>query len=574
MAFCLPIALLPLIYPAPPTPKTEFQNLPAEIKLLIVDQLDHDTLALSRVAACNRELYDMAMPALYAHVSLGAPPHYRIWPGLAWPADRRSVRCLYSMNYLQFLMLNMQIERFLLTVLRKPHLARLVKSLDLTDLYDLCDAHRQISTQPLRTQLTLAPLSPEDHRIIRIAGMKLPLKSTVRDSMHRALEPNVPRSDALLAVLLGYLPSLERLEIPMESDDPPRDPATTDWSLIERVLICIAGIRSRHNTGNENAATLSKLTYLKAEVDGTFPSADVDWLMVLLRIPTLTHVFGTKWTNQPEWWRPVHREVPRLVHLELRDCTFDANNLRSLLKLPQKLETFIYERGWTKRKDWILKSADLSQALQYPSQTLAYLELSFNRSARKVYADLYLQPLNLTGLRHLKRLRISAGYLVQTQAKMSDFEGRYWMLFDQHGAYNSAEPLYKLLPQSLEELHVFQFNDGLDLILVCKKLCESLHGRAVSTLLEDHQFQHLKDIKLEAPFEDKGVFLFHTLSEVTNRAGVKLTTIENSADHVKSWFTGDTIVACADKKIDWGFDGEIQWAHPFTRRGEVNYDLN
>jgi hypothetical protein len=91
MAFCFPIALLPLCYPTPHVPKTGFQDLPAEIKLLIIDYLDRDTLTLSRLAACNRELYDMAMPSLYANVSLAAPPHYRIWPGLAWPADRRSV---------------------------------------------------------------------------------------------------------------------------------------------------------------------------------------------------------------------------------------------------------------------------------------------------------------------------------------------------------------------------------------------------------------------------------------------------------------------------------------------------
>ena len=91
MAFCFPIALLPLCYPTPHVPEKGFQDLPAEIKLLIIEFLDRDTLTLSRLAACNRELYDMAMPTLYANVSLGAPTHYRIWPGLAWPADRRSV---------------------------------------------------------------------------------------------------------------------------------------------------------------------------------------------------------------------------------------------------------------------------------------------------------------------------------------------------------------------------------------------------------------------------------------------------------------------------------------------------
>ncbi|KAJ5164026.1 uncharacterized protein N7500_005856 [Penicillium coprophilum] len=392
--------------------------------------------------------------------------------------------------------------------------------------------------------------------------------------MHKALEPNVPRSDALLALLLGYLPALERLEIPMDSEDPPRDPFITDWSLIERVLICMAGIRSMHSSENEMTLTLPKLTHLKADVDGNFPSADFEWLMVLLRIPTLTHVFGTKWTNKPQWLRPAYRKFHHLIHIELRDCTFDAINLRRFLRLAHKLETFVYERGWAKRKEWVLRSAELSNALQYTSRTLTRLELSFNRSAQKVYPDLYLQPLNLTGLRHLKRLRISAGYLVQTQRKMSLFEGRYWTLIDRHGIYNSAQPLYKLLPESLEELHVFQINDGPEFFLLREKLCESLYGRASPFLPEDHRFEHLKEIKIEAPFEDKGLLLFQPLSAITHRAGVKLTTIENSADYVRSWITGDTKVSCADKKIDWGFDGEIQWAHPFTRRGEVNYDLD
>ncbi|KAJ5189111.1 hypothetical protein N7491_005436 [Penicillium cf. griseofulvum] len=411
------------------------------------------------------------------------------------------------------------------------------------------------------------------------ATMKLPLGSIMEESMEQALEPNIPRSDALVAVLLGYLPALERLEIPMESDDPPRDPTTTAWSLVERVLVSMASIRSKDNSGDAALAgvrtpTLSKLTHLKIEIDGTFPSADIDWLMVLLQIPTLTHVFGTKWTNLPLLVRPSYRNFRRLINLELRDCTLDALNLRRLLKAADKLETFIYERGWTKKKGWVLKSADLSQALQYTSQTLTCLELSFNRCARKVYEDLYLQPLNLTGLRHLKRLRISAGYLVQTEAKMEYFEGRFWRLYDQHGVLNSGRPLHQLLPKSLEQLHIFQIHDGLEFILLCDKLCQSLYGRAVPILSEAHQFQHLKEIIIEAPFEDKGGYLFEALTEVTSRAGVKLTTIENSADYVKSWITGVSRVSCPDKKIDWGFDGEIHWAHPFTRRGEMNYDLH
>ncbi|CAG8892147.1 unnamed protein product [Penicillium egyptiacum] len=168
-----------------------------------------------------------------------------------------------------------------------------------------------------------------------------------------------------------------------------------------------------------------------------------------------------------------------------------------------KLETFIYQRGWTKRKDWVLKASDLSQALQYTSQTLTSLELSFSRSDRRIHEDLYLQPLNLTDLVNLKRLRISGGYLVQSEGKLELLEGSYWRLYDPEGAFNSSLPFHKLLPKSLEELHVFQIHDGLEFILVCDKLCQSLRSRTVPNSSEPHQFQHLNEIIIEAPSRTK-----------------------------------------------------------------------
>lgn len=580
MSLLMPISLLPLFDRAPPTPprrETGFQDLPAEIKVIIVKYLDGDTLTLRHVATCNRQLYLMAMPELYAHVSLGAPPNYRIWPGLAWPADRRSVSLLSSQNFFHFLMLNIQIECFLLTILRSHHIAALVKSLDLTDLHDLCYTHRHIHTHPDREQLIIQPLLSQDHKMIMDAGMSLPLYPTVRAALHRALEPDLPRSDALLAVLLGYLPNLERLEIKMESEDPYSDPPVTEWNLVERVLIGIVGAQPIYMDENDipsfSTPMLSQLTHLKAEIEGTRPLADIDMLMVLLQIPTLTHAFGTQWTNARRWLRPEFQNADRLIHLELRDCTFDAQCLEKLLNQTNKLETFIYERGWTKEKYWVLKVQDLSKALQYIYKTLTCLELSFNQSGRRIYEDLYLQPVDLSGLVHLKRLRISAGYLVQTEQKISSFQGRYLRLYDQDGVYNSAMPLHELLPQSLEELHIFQIRDGLEFLLMSEKLRESLYSRGLPISSEPPHFQHLKEIIIEAPFEDKGVYFFNALSQITNHVGVKLTTIENSADYVRSWMTGEKRGSCPDKKIDWGFDGEIQWEHPFTQRGELNFDL-
>ncbi|EKV06604.1 hypothetical protein PDIG_69360 [Penicillium digitatum PHI26] len=410
------------------------------------------------------------------------------------------------------------------------------------------------------------------------AGMNLPLYPSIRAVLRRALELDVPRSDALLAVLLGYLPALKCLEIKMETEDPYYDPPVTEWNLVERVLISIAGARPSHMMEENGILTLpapmlSELTHLKTEVEGTRPLADIDALMVLLQISTLTHVFGTKWTNALRWLRPGFQKADRLVHLELRDCTFDAECLQKLLKQSYKLQTFIYERGWTKEKNWVLKVPDLSKALQYTHKTLTCLELSFNQSGRKIHEDLYLQPLDLSGLVHLKRLRISAGYLVQTEEKISSFEGRYLRLYDLDGVFNSAQPLHELLPKSLEELHIFQIHDGLEFILMSDKLCESLYSRMLPISSEPCHFQRLNEIIIEAPFEDKGVYLFDVLSQITKFAGVKLTTIENSADYVKSWITGASKASCSDKKIDWGFDGEIQWAHPFTQRGETNFDL-
>ncbi|KAJ5508221.1 hypothetical protein N7527_010364 [Penicillium freii] len=407
--------------------------------------------------------------------------------------------------------------------------------------------------------------------MIMAAGMNLPLYPALRMLLLTALGPDVPRSDALLAVLLGYLPSLQRLEISMEHEDPYGDPQITDWNLVERVLMGIASARPIHIDGNgiitSSTSVLSKLTHLKAEINEDLPSADIDWLMVLLQIPTLTHVFGTKWTNAVRWLRPGFINADRLVHLELRECTFDAQSLERLLKQTRKLQTFIYQRGWTKRVDWVVKASELTHALQCTSKTLTRLELSFNRSDRRINEALYLQPLDLSGLVHLKRIRLSASYLVQTEEKMECYKGRrYRSLYDEDGVYNSAKPLHHLLPKSLEELHIFQVHDGLEFSLMSHKLCESLWTRTLPVLSE-RQLQRLNEIIIEAPFEDRSVFVFEALSKATNQVGVKLTTIENSADHIRSWITGRKKKACPEKKIDWGFDGEIQWAHPFTQRG-------
>lgn len=466
---------------------------------------------------------------------------------------------------------NIQIERFLCTILRNPHIARLVKSLDLADLHDLCYAHRQSHAQLQGRDLGLQTLDPQDHAMIMTAGMNLPLYPALRVLLLTALGPDVPRSDALLAVLLGYLPSLQRLELSLEHEDPYGDPQITDWNLVERVLMGITSAQPLHIDGNgiitSSTPMLSKLTHLKAEINGNLPLADIDWLMVLLQIPTLTHVFGTKWTNAVRWLRPRFFNADRLVHLELRECTFDAESLERLLKQTRKLQTFIYERGWTKRMGWVVKTSELTHALRYTSKTLTCLELSYNRSDRKINEDLYLQPLDLSGLVHLKRLRLSAGYLVLTEEKTTRFKGRYRLLYEEDGLYNSVKPLHCLLPKSLEELHIFQVHDGLEFNLMSDKLCESLWTRTLP-LSSDLQLQHLNEIIIEAPYEDRGVSVFEALSTATNQVGVKLTTIENSEDYIKSWITGATKKACPEKKIDWGFDGEIQWAHPFTQRAD------
>ncbi|KAF3025420.1 hypothetical protein E8E15_010198 [Penicillium rubens] len=78
--------------------------------------------------------------------------------------------------------------------------------------------------------------------------------------------------------------------------------------------------------------------------------------------------------------------------------------------------------------------------------------------------------------------------------------------------------------------------------------------------------------KSQAPVDDKGVYLFEALSTVTKQLGVKLTTIDNSADYVRFWFTDTLRASCVDKKIDWGFGGEVEWAHPLTQRA-LNFDL-
>jgi hypothetical protein len=46
---------------------------------------------------------------------------------------------------------------------------------------------------------------------------------------------------------------------------------------------------------------------------------------------------------------------------------------------------------------------------------------------------MYLQSLNLTGLVHLKKLRISGGYLVQSEGKLESLEDHHWQLYESGG---------------------------------------------------------------------------------------------------------------------------------------------
>lgn len=372
---------------------------------------------------------------------------------------------------------------------------------------------------------------------------------TLRRRWQSALRAESASSDAQLAILLAYLPSLTTLEMSTLRE-------TCD-GLSLTILHRLAG----GTISSCDKPLLGSLAHLRVDYADSSTYAPVSRVMLELpTIPTLTHFYGTNYgtLEQGEHSGEYEREdpFPSLVYLELMACKSGPLDLATILRRCICLQTFVFEHDWDYHDQGYLSSSEIIQALSPLRTTLECLWLSFVPPDCDI-EDGLLGPVNLAEFQSLKSLHIAAKYLVGDPEEGQ--EG--WTNYDYTALVtNASMPLYKRLPKSLEVLHI-KDPDGLDEFeLVIEGVRELIRIQQANSCLS-----HLREIRLEAPFEGDGsAFGVSIVQQEASSAGIRLRKLDISAGFLQSWIRGgpkpnNEWQAGIDVEGHKGLNGDLVW---------------
>jgi hypothetical protein len=384
-------------------------HLPLEIISCIIASVPSKS-TLCRIARCSSIFYSLTVPILYAHVSL-----YSIGCG-----DFKHLRSLTVL------------------FLTKPTLAHYVRYFTLRD------------------PLSRAQPGSHHNQMLEVVG---DLKEAVLSSSHSAgeferwindIEVGCP--DALLAILLPTMVRLEKLDLMIRSD----------YSYFDR-MITRAVNKKRPFDGQPLFSVLTNFMHAQSwylEEWDEYPD-EWDWYnqrmsfkyaLLFQNFPRIRSIFGNGVSDyygpekdMIETFGTAERRTSSLTHLELKN-SFTVH-LRTILKIPKALVTFIYEKGFG---DNPLQASvtDVLHALVPQQNSLENLWLDC-----KDVDDMWCGPWNaydemnlLSKFIHLKNLRIGSLviYLFLNENKWDSLQSN----------------VPSLIPVSLETLHIIGPVDG------------------------------------------------------------------------------------------------------------------
>ncbi|KAL2862466.1 uncharacterized protein BJX67DRAFT_366297 [Aspergillus lucknowensis] len=470
-------------------------DVPDELLLDIIDHIGWDDPTLSRLSRCNKRLYQTITPILYESVELASHE-----------ADKfRSLR--YFTN----------------AVACNPSLAQQVKYVCLDGVEWSSRASQTKSDQ----FTTLDYNDLDDSKFLDIVEGLSIVEEDHKISWLKALAENNP--DAIVAVLLVSVPSLERFETFLSSDA----------VFVSYLLTEVAG--RGHNI-------LDNLTQLKAEGEGV--DGDTCLLNTMVTIPSLTHLFASNWG--PEKWRDC-KEIPALgkssiTHLELRCCLLDEYHLAKLLTPCVSLQTFILRRDWGSMfHHQGLLSSSITTALYPLRNTLLWIFLGHRPGWSIEDEEDEINPLDFSEFHSLSRLCVAAGYIIKDPSRKS--LGDYRHCDPETAITNTNRPLEDRLPSSLEELRIMGPSTPAQVHYLMDSLCQLVRNRAV--------VPQLKRLCIEAPFNDKSHgFDTTALLEEALMAGIEVVKYHDTYEVREGRWT------YSRQEYDWGFDGEFEWGVP------------
>ncbi|KAL4792016.1 hypothetical protein BDV19DRAFT_281387 [Aspergillus venezuelensis] len=493
-----------------------FAKLPEEILWhIITTYFDRDSQTLALLASLNKRFHRITTPILYSHVTLA----------LDDVDESRKVR------------------RFIASVHSSPYLAQCVRSLELNELSwapheSLPQRRKELVARMIKGNRLGHPDGLDMFKLVT-AVQRLPLLDKHKHKWCTELQEVAPSLDSLVALILVFLPSLERLE--------------SNWSLdpvFIRHLLPQADMKKVDSP--PSLFVLRNLLHLK--VNSQSPCGDSSEILPFFQMFSLTHFFGSN-------WGPIRRDgrvngveaqsegdkgpiASPMEHLELRYCNIDLYSLRTILQYCGSVRTFILHRDWDPRIYVRLSAVSIIEALRPLWKTLENIVLSFEPGLY-IHQEDEINPLDFSKFSVLANLYVAAGYLIHDPQDFDTHE--FSKLYDPE----NEEPIIQIslhnrLPESIEVLRITGFSTPQQMQFLIDDCCRMLQRRS--------RVPRLRELSIEAPFDDPNSF-FNTkaLQQEALRTDVLFRKIDN-----KSWLNdGHELLTPAG--CDWGMNGEHKW---------------
>ncbi|KAL4970901.1 uncharacterized protein BDV14DRAFT_194687 [Aspergillus stella-maris] len=494
-----------------------FAKLPEEILWhIITTYLDRDSQTLALLASLNKRFHRITTPILYSHVTLA----------LDDVDESRKVR------------------RFIASVHSSPYIAQCVRSLELNELSwvpheSLPERRKELVARMIKGNIIGRSDRLDMFKLVTVVR-RLPLLDKHKHKWCTELQEVAPSLDSLVALILVFLPSLERLE--------------SNWSLdpvFIRHLLPQADMKKVDSS--PSPIVLRNLLHLK--VTSQSPCGDSSEILPFFQMPSLTHFFGSNWgpIRSNGWDNGVEVQsegdkgpiASSMKHLELRYCNIDLYSLQTILKYSRSVRTFILHRDWDPRIYVRLSAVSIIEALRPLWKTLENIVLSFEPGLY-IHQEGEIHPLDFSKFSVLANLYVAAGYLIHDPQDFDTHE------FSKLYNTESDEPiiqfsLHDRLPESLEVLRITGFSTPQQMQLLIDDCCRMLQRRS--------RVSRLRELSIEAPFDDPNSFFdTRALQQEALRKDVLFRKIDN-----KSWLNdGHELLTPAG--CDWGMDGEHRWS--------------
>ncbi|KAL5001845.1 hypothetical protein BDV10DRAFT_139210 [Aspergillus recurvatus] len=499
-----------------------FADLPEELLWhIFATYFGRDSHTLVLLATLNKRFRRITTPILYSHVTLS----------LADGDESRKVR------------------RFIMSVFSSPYLAQCVRSLNLNELswtphQPLSRRRKELVARMMAGDILGRPDRLDMFKLVTVV-QRLPLSKKLKHKWCAELQEVAPSLDSLIALLFVFLPSLEKLE--------------SNWSLDPMYiwhLLPQADMRKVEPSPSPSPLVLKNLTHLK--VNSETPCGNSSEILPLLRMPSLTHFFGSNWG--PIRWRDggddgVDFRAKRLqsqsgkgtssiAHLELRHCNVDLHSLRTILKYCRSVRTFVFHRDWDPRVHVKLSGASITKALRPLRKTLENIALHFEPGLY-IHQEGEIHPLDFSQFSVLANVHVAAGYLIHDPEDFDSYE--FSKTYDSEAEQEPINvPLHDRLPESLEVLRITGFSTPQQLKFLLEDCCGMLQHRP--------RFPRLRELTIEADFDDTDItFGMRVLQQEAHRAEVVFHKINTAA------LPNEEVDLLTPAGCNWGMNGEFKW---------------